>query len=345
MQAIIFEGPGILRFTTVPEPFPSSGEVKLRILMAGICSTDVHIFKGRFPVQPPRILGHELVGMVEAVGRDVSNEWLGKICGVRPAWFCGLCQACQQGSPELCLNFQCLGNTHDGGFAEKTIVGVDQLVRSPDLDPQALVWLEPLACVVHALDLFQPIGNKSVLVVGAGSVGRLMIQTLHSISSARIAVVDPHPEKIKLALALGAHAGWVVPRKGNTLQVDRYIRDWSKTGPQVVIDTTGHPEAVERALDWAGLAGKVVLFGVSDPASKIRIQLEDIFNKELDIQAIVGMTPNSFQSAYHLLQSRAVDPLSQATVHISLDQVPQSLEDRALLGIGKVIILPQGDNQ
>jgi L-iditol 2-dehydrogenase len=199
--------------------------------------------------------------------------------------------------------------------------------------------------VVHALDLCQPIGTKSVLVIGVGTLGRLMIQTLHSISSARIAVVDPNLEKIDQARALGAHEGWVVPRKRKTLRVDRYIRDWSQAGPQVIIETTGHPEAIERALQWAGLAGQVLLFGISDPATRMKVRPDIIFNKELNIQAVVGMTPNSFQSAFNLLQSRMIDPLAQATVHVSLDQVPQILENPSLLGKGKVLIRPQGDNR
>jgi threonine dehydrogenase-like Zn-dependent dehydrogenase len=283
--------------------------------------------------------------MVEAVGLHVSEEWLGKICGVQPAWFCGVCQECQQGHPELCLNFQCLGNTHDGGFAEKTIVRVEQLVTSTDLSPEALVWLEPLACVVHAIDLCQPIDTKSVLIIGSGIIGRLIVQTLHSISSASIAVVDPNPEKINQARALGAHLGLVVPRKGKTLRVDRYIHEWSNIGPQIVIDTTGNLEAIKRALQWVGPAGQVVLFGVSNPASRMMIQPEFIFRKELNIQAVVGMTPASFQSAYNLLQSHTVDPSAQATVYIDLDQLPQNLVDHSINKKAKVIVRLQDDNE
>jgi threonine dehydrogenase-like Zn-dependent dehydrogenase len=345
MKAIIFEGPGSLLYKNVTEPVPSAGEVRLRVLLTGVCSTDVHILHGRFPVRPPRILGHELVGIVEAVGHNVSEEWLGKICGVQPAWFCGFCQECQQGHPELCLNFQCLGNTHDGGFAEKVIIRVDQLVTSTDLSPEVLVWLEPLACVVHAIDLCQPIDSKSVLIIGSGIMGRLIVQTLHSISSSSIVVVDPNPEKINQARALGAHLGWVVPRRGKTLQVDCNIHEWSQAGPQVIIDTTGHPEAIKRAIGWAGPAGQILLFGVSDPISRMMIQPEIIFRKELNIQAVVGMTPASFQSAFTLLQSHTVDPSAQATVYIDLDQLPQHLVDHSINKKAKVIVRFQDDNK
>jgi threonine dehydrogenase-like Zn-dependent dehydrogenase len=344
MQAMIFEGPHSLRLADVPEPIPSAGEVKLRILLAGVCSTDIHILHGRFPVRPPRILGHELAGVVEAVGTGVSKEWIGKICGVRPAWFCGVCPACLQGHPELCLNFKCLGNTHDGGFAEKTIVRVDQLVPSPDLSPLALVWLEPLACVIHALDLCQPIDTKSVLVIGAGIFGKLVVQVLHSTSAARIAAVDPNFEKIDQARALGAHEGWIVPRKGKTIQIDDAIHDWSQGGPRIVIDTTGLPGAIKHAIHWAGPAGQVLLFGVSDPTARMMIQPETIFSKELSIQAVVGMTPDSFQSALALLKSRLVDPSIQAKTYTSLDQLPEKLKNPNPNRDGKVFIQPRDSN-
>jgi threonine dehydrogenase-like Zn-dependent dehydrogenase len=165
-----------------------------------------------------------------------------------------------------------------------------------------------------------------------------MVQTLHSISSASVAVVDPNPEKIKQARDLGAHISWVVPRKGNTLRVDRQIHEWSLVGPQVVIDTTGNPEAIKRALQWVGLAGQVILFGVPDPASRMIIQPEIIFKKELNIQAVVGMTTASFHSAFNLLQSHTIDPSAQATVYIDLDQLPQNLEDQSLNKKAKVIV-------
>jgi D-arabinitol dehydrogenase (NADP+) len=340
MQAVIFEGPGSLKFTDVPQPIPGEGQIRLRVLLAGICSTDVHIFHGRLPVKPPRILGHELAGVVDAVGPQVSKDWLGKICGVKPARFCGSCSSCRRGYPELCLNFACLGNTQDGGYAEYTIIGNDQIFLLPNVEPENLVWLEPLACVMHALQTTQAAESDSVLIIGAGTLGRLMSLALRAVSSTRIAIVDPNQAKIDQACSMGTNEGWVVPRTGDTSQLDQAIRSWAPGGPQVVIDTTGLPIAVSRALRWVGLAGKILLFGVPDPQADLVVKPGVIFSKELKVEAAAGMTPASFDAAAALLQSGKINPSGLVSAVISLDQVPDVIKDGSKLAKGKVLIRP-----
>jgi threonine dehydrogenase-like Zn-dependent dehydrogenase len=342
MQAAVFEGPGILHIAEVPQPIPASGEARLTVLLAGICTTDAHIFHGRFPVISPRILGHEVVGRINAIGPLVSEEWLGKICGVRPARYCGTCAPCRKGYPELCLNFQCLGNTQDGGYAQEMIVHANQLVFLPEVQPEIMVWLEPLACVIHALQACQAEESEAALIIGAGTLGRLMIQTLRATSMAHIGVVDPNPAKIEKALACGAENGWVVPRSGNTTELDKKICAWASEGLPVVIDTSGSPAAIARAFNWAGPAGHVLIFGVSDPEAEFFIRPELIFGKELKIQAAAGMTPDSFETAIDLLRSRKVDPTGLVSAVIRLAEVPQVIEDGSLLRMGKVIIQPNG---
>jgi 2-desacetyl-2-hydroxyethyl bacteriochlorophyllide A dehydrogenase len=344
MHAAVFESPGILRLTEVPQPIPASGETRLTVLLAGICATDVYILHGRFPVKPPRILGHEVMGRVNAIGSQVSEEWLGKVCGVRPARFCGACPPCRKGFPELCLNFQCIGNTQDGGFAQEVVVQADQLVFLPEVKPERLVWLEPLACVIHALQTCHIEESEVALIIGAGTLGRLMVQTLRATSMVHIGVVDPNPAKIEQALACGAENGWVIPRSGNTTDIDKKIRAWSTDDLSVVIDTSGSPAAITRALHWAGPAGRVLIFGVSDPAAELAVRPELIFSKELTIRAAAGMTPASFEAAIDLLRSSIVDPTGLVSAIIHLAEAPKVIKDGSLLKMGKVIIQPNGDS-
>lgn len=344
MKAARFEGTGILNVIDLPEPVPTSKEVRLRVLQAGICATDLHILQGHFPVQPPRVLGHELSGVVDAVGEDISPDWLGKICGVRPARFCGTCSACQNGYPELCFRFECLGNTRDGGYAEAVLVPEDQLVWLPGVQPEKLVWLEPLACVLHALDACHAGHSRSVLITGAGVLGRLMVLVLKATSSARIAVADPNPEKVSQALSLGAQKGWVVPHSGEIPQIDEEIQSWDPDGISAVIDTSGSPAAIERAIRWAGMAGQVLLFGVSDPAAHFPLYPEVIFRKELHLSAASGMTPRSFDQAVELLRSDLVDPTSLVSEIIDLKQVPEIIRDRTRMSAGKILIQPGRKN-
>lgn len=128
MKSVAFIGKHNVQLCEAPDPTPGRGEVRLKVLLAGLCATDRYIVAGHFSVQPPRILGHELVGIVDAIGAKVSESWMGVKVGVLPARFCGTCVMCQSDNPQLCQNFECLGNTHDGAYAQFTIAKSDQLV-------------------------------------------------------------------------------------------------------------------------------------------------------------------------------------------------------------------------
>lgn len=342
MQSVVFYGPGELRLEDYPIPVPGENEVRLGVILAGICSTDLHICQGHFAIQPPRVLGHELVGLVDALGPGVPVHWLGQMCGVSPALFCGECAPCRSGAPELCANFACLGNTQDGAFAEFTLARLDQLAPLGNLSPESAVWLEPLACVLHAIRAASLVGRGPVLVIGAGTLGRLMVQVLRATGEAPLAVVDPNPLKIEQALAEGAQAGWVVPRSGPVPDVDREIQRWSVGGPQTIFDTTGAPAAIERALVWAGPKARILLFGVSDPAARLNIPPSLIFSKELTLSATAGMTPDSFQEAEKLLRSRRLDTAALVSTVIDLSEIPGVLRDRGSLQAGKVLVSPSG---
>ena len=343
MKSVVLTTPGSVHLTDLPRPTPGEGEVRLRVVLAGICSTDRHIFQGHFTVQLPRVLGHELVGSVEAVGAGVPQSWVGQMCGVQPARFCGKCPPCRRGLPELCEQFACLGNTQDGGFAEYTLVRAEQLVPLGSLPPEVAVWLEPLACVLHALEVSAAATSQSVLVSGAGTLGKLMVMTLSATSLARLAVVDPNPDKVQQALELGAQAGWVVPRSGPATEVGEQIRQWAADGLQTVIDTSGSPAAIERAIDWSGAGARIVLFGVSDPEARVTLSPTVILSKETQMRAVAGMTPTAFIQAEHLLRAGRVDPRRLAAGVVELSDVPQILAEGKLLNRGKVLIRPGGE--
>ncbi len=342
MRAIQFEGPGQVNLTSLPLPLPKQGEVRLRVLAAGICATDFHILQGHFSIRPPRVLGHELAGVVDAVGPEVPTDWIGKTCGVSPARFCGHCSACRQGLPQLCLNFECLGNTQDGGLAEYTLARPDQLVPVEPGQAAAAVWLEPLACVMHAIQAAQVKPGDRVLILGAGVLGKLMVQALQVNAPVQIAVVDPNPEKVEQALALGAQDGWVTPRSGLALGAENGLREWAPDGLQAVIDTTGSPVAIQNGLKWAGPGGRLVLFGVSDPQTCLSLSPAKIFSQELTITATSGMTPVSFETAEELILSGRIDPSPLVSAAIDLEAVPTELRERTYSRRGKVLVYPGG---
>lgn len=339
MRAVIFNGVNRVRMEDMPVPVPGPGEACLKVALAGVCATDRHIVSGHFAVRPPRVLGHELTGVVDAVGQGVAAEWLGQSCAVRPARFCGRCAMCLSDAPQLCQNFECLGNTHNGGYAEYTLAKVDQLIPLNGLTFEEAVWLEPLACVLQSL---QQIGlaafSGPVLILGAGVLGRLMIQAIHAVAPNSLAVIDPNPAKIQLALALGAQAGWPAPRSGEAAEAARELRAWAPDGPAAVIDTSGAPEAIRRAVEWAGPRAKVLLFGVSGPAATACIAPHHLFSKELTLQASSGMSPASFDAALDLLRSGRINLQAQETVTIGLEDLPAQLLGKAGPAFAKLLV-------
>lgn len=341
MRAVIFSGVRDVRLMELPIPEPGAGQVRLKVTLAGVCATDRHIVAGHFAVPPPRVLGHELVGVVDAVGPGAPEAWIGKTCGVCPARFCGRCAMCQSGAPQLCRNFACLGNTDDGGFAEFTLVQVDQLVPLNGMAPEAAVWLEPLACVLQALEQAGGAAiSGPVLVAGAGVLGKLMIQALQALADCPVAVIDPNLHKVETALALGAQAGWAVPRQGPAHAVEAALHDWAPQGPALVIDTSGVPEAIRRAVEWAGPRGKVLLFGVSDPDAEVCLIPQTIFGKELTLLASSGMAPASFDAALAMLHDGRIDPQVLGATRISLEDLPAHLLGQGKKTDGKLLVQP-----
>lgn len=342
MRAAVFHGIADLRVENRPIPQPGPGQVRLRVALAGVCSTDAHILHGQFAVRPPRVLGHELVGEVDAIGPGVAQSWLGRACAVSPARFCGVCTACRRGAPELCENFSCLGNTHDGGFAEFTLVEPDQLIPLDGLEPEQAVWLEPLACVVHACQALDLQAEACVLVLGAGTLGRLLGRVLKIAHRAQVAFVDPNPDKIERVLAEGADAAWAVPRSGPAPAVEAQLEAWIPGGPPAIVDTSGAAAAIERAAGWAGPRGRIVLFGVSSPEARISLSPAAVYARELTLTATAGMTPETIRRAETLLRSGELSLAGLASHTVGLDELPGVLLDKRARAAGKVLVAPGG---
>jgi threonine dehydrogenase-like Zn-dependent dehydrogenase len=266
---------------------------------------------------------------------------MGLKVGVFPARFCGTCTMCQSGNPQLCLNFECLGNTHDGGYAQFTIARSDQLIPLEEISEFDGVWLEPLACIIQALN---QVGGEDitspVLIIGAGPLGILMLETLLSMTPAKIAVVDPNQPKIENALSRGAQMGWELPRQGPAPETTAALHQWAPQGIPIVIDTTGVPTAIQRGIEWASPRGKVLLFGVSDPNCKLCISPHQFFSKELTILASSGMTPASFEAAVVSLREKRIQPATLNAGVITLQDLPAYLLGEKTHSFGKVLISP-----
>src|SRR2546428_170276 len=179
MKAAVLRAPRDLRIEHRPAPVPGPDEVTVRVTLAGICGTDYRIWTGDRPVAYPRVMGHELVGVVDAVGPRVTRVRPGDRVSVEPNYSCGVCPLCREGNRNLCLSRTAVGIDVDGGFAHAVTVPSRCCWRVPDgARDEDLLLTEPLAVMVRAVDRGAPRPGETAAVVGVGTLGLLALQVL-----------------------------------------------------------------------------------------------------------------------------------------------------------------------
>src|SRR6185503_16213571 len=230
VKAAVLHGPRDLRVESAPTPRPGPGEVLVRVRMSGLCGTDYRIWTGDRPVAYPLVLGHEFVGMVEAVGADVGRVRVGDRVAVEPNYSCGVCPLCHEGNRNLCLKRTAVGIDVDGCFAELASVPERCCWPAPSgVSDDDLMVTEPLAVVVRAVAKAGIRPGESAAVVGGGTLGLLALQVL----------------KAHGARDLGAAATHALGDEPLEAAASQFA---GREGVDVVIETAGTAEAVAQSL-------------------------------------------------------------------------------------------------
>jgi 2-desacetyl-2-hydroxyethyl bacteriochlorophyllide A dehydrogenase len=298
MRALVLDRPGTFRVADVPEPTPRPTEVVVKVDCCGICGTDLHILAGEFPPTPyPIVPGHEFAGQVVARGTDVAQDLPdGTRVAVDPSLFCGWCPRCRAGRGNLCENWGAIGDTTNGAFAEYVAVPAVNAYRLPGhLDGQHGAMAEPLSCAVHGLLRLGRVAGDAAAVMGAGTMGLLLLQLLLHAGAGPVAVVDRVAARLDVARRLGA--AQAVTGAGE-LDGARFA---------VAVDATGVPEAIETAIGLLDRGGRMLVFGVAPATAAVRVSPFRVYNDELTIVGSMAVL-RSFGQAVDLLASGAVDP-------------------------------------
>src|SRR5689334_13362698 len=193
MRGIVVDRPGSFRVAEVPDPTPRAGEIIVKVDCCGIYGTDLHILAGEFPPTPyPITPGHEFAGTVVARGPEIKPDLPeGARVAVDPSLLCGYCRRCRAGRNNLCENWNAIGDTVSGAFAEYVAVpAVNAHLLPGDIDGQLGAMVEPLACAVHGLRRLGPLFGDSVVLTGAGTMGLLLLQLLVHSGAGPVTVVN-----------------------------------------------------------------------------------------------------------------------------------------------------------
>ncbi len=342
MRAVVIDAPGSIRVDNVPDPTPRPNEVLVRVGACGICGTDLHIIDGDSPLaRYPVIPGHEFAGEVVALGYDIAqsngngeaNITVGSRVAIDPNLYCGHCDFCRTGHENLCLNYAALGVTTNGAIAQCVAVPMSSAYLLPDtMSLREGALIEPVSCAVHGMHSLNPRSGDTFLIVGAGTMGLLLLQLALRGGASRVAMVDVNMQRLASAEELGATRTYK--------DIERALADESP-GFNCVIDATGVPAVIENAFMAVKRGGKFMVFGVASNEARISLSPFRIYNDEITIVGSMAIL-FSFQAALDLISSGVINTQAMLTEALPLQDFSRALEMvRKGQGV-KTQILPDG---
>jgi 2-desacetyl-2-hydroxyethyl bacteriochlorophyllide A dehydrogenase len=340
MKAAVLRGPHQLAVEEVPIPSPGPGEVLVRVEACGICGTDLRIQTADFPADYPVIPGHEFCGTIEEVGPDAGELQVGQRVAVNPNTPCRRCRWCYRGEPHLCRSMTACGVTYNGGFAQYCKVAAQLALPLPegsDLPSDHWAMMEPISCCLHGIDVAQITAGDTVVILGGGSIGLLLMQIARHAGAGRLILSEPNDRKRGLAKSLGADEVVDPLELGDGLA--EALREMTAGGADVVIEAAGLPVTAGQALKTARRGGTVLFFGVCPPNFELPLSPYEVYHSELTIR---GTYTNPFTDsrALQLLASGRVQVGPIITHRFPLEQVAEGLDAVRRGDTVKALVIP-----
>lgn len=315
------------------EPHLGPQDVVVRVGAVGICGTDLSIYSGKIPVDYPRVMGHEIVGTVEASPEGARGIEVGRTVIVDPEIACGVCRQCREGRSNICTRGWLLGRDTDGGLRERLAVPASNVHPLPDeIDPSVAPLLQVLATCVHAQRRISIFPGESVVVVGLGVTGLLHVQLAKLRGAHPVIGVTRSPEKLALGSTLGAEI--VVPADGSETES---VRGAVPGGADLVIEAAGKLAPFARAMEMVRTGGRILAYGTMTETSG-DLPFYDLYHKEMTIVGARSARVEDFPSAIDAVASErvALEPLVSERFPIS--QVDRAIGAGGARGALKVLV-------
>lgn len=309
MRALVFDGEQLKLDPRRNEPDLKPGEALIRPLLAGICSTDLEICRGYMGFSG--VIGHEFVGVVEAVSPDSQSKdgaWIGKQVVGTINCVCGRCDMCQAGLSSHCRDRTVLGiDGRDGCFADRFALPVRNLLEvPPGVEPEQAVFTEPLAAACQVPKQLHVQGKPYITILGDGRLGLLVAQVMAQLN-ASVRLLGRHEPKLERC------AKWGIKHRLVNQVTPRADQD-------VVIDCTGSADGLALAMQMVRPRGKVVL--KTTVAQQSGVDLAPLVIHEIEL---IGSRCGPFPEALRLLAESKVDVTSLITRRLKFDDAPQAM--------------------
>ncbi|MBL8134022.1 MAG: alcohol dehydrogenase catalytic domain-containing protein [Anaerolineae bacterium] len=345
MLAAVYHGPDDLRVEAVPLPAISAEEILVKVVNSSICGTDLRILHGghrKYPSGTVRIPGHEVVGDIAAVGAQVRGLSVGQRVFVAPNMGCGNCRQCVSGNNNLCANYDAIGITIDGAFAEylripsAAILQGNVMPLDPGIDPAAAALVEPFACVLRGQNAVGVQVGDIVVVVGAGPIGVMHMQLARLRGASCVIASEMIPERRAQTQHFGADLA-AAPEELHEV-VNKVSRG---EGADVVIVAAPAHKAQESAVQIAAIGGRINFFGgLPKDRPTINVDSNVIHYKELIVTGTTACSTNDCRQAAAIVNSGRIDLSPLVSARYPLRDAVQAFamaEDRKSL---KVVLQP-----
>jgi L-iditol 2-dehydrogenase len=280
MRALALEDRLRIAVVEVREPEPGPRDVLLEVNAAAVCGSDVHRFL-RGHREYPMILGHEAAGVIAKVGADMDAALVGRRAAVVPLVPDHTCDQCRAGRFSACTSYSFLGSRRPGSFAERLALPASNVLPVPDsMSFEAAALIEPATVARHTLDLGRFERGQTALVLGAGSIGLMLVQWLRVLGASLIVATDVSDANLEAARALGAHLTLNPTRDAVAAEV------LARTGAGVdcTVEASGSPAALASVVEVTRPRGSVVLAGNQPPDASLPMAfVEQLMRRELSL--------------------------------------------------------------
>jgi threonine dehydrogenase-like Zn-dependent dehydrogenase len=326
MRAVVTRAKRVMELADVEAPGePGPGEVIVRPQAVGICGSDFHFFLGELGPgdgsEFPLIQGHEVAGVVEAVGPGCERGLgRGDSVALHPLSSCGRCYPCRIGRDNACDNFSLIGIHSDGGLQEMLRMPESLVFPTSERRPAVAALAEPLSIAVRTVNRARIVPGEHVAILGAGPIGQA-VGLLAAERGASVLMVDRLESRLALGSAMGAEVlSWTTPE-----DVIALVREWSGgEGPEVVVDATGVPDAIRAGMEAAVSAGRLLMVGFSHHDVSLRVF--GFVDKELDVLGVSCCKGEEFGEAVAFVERHGARVERLVTQEFPLERAPEALQ-------------------
>lgn len=322
IKAAVYRGDKTFSVEQKEVAAPAAGEVQIDVAYCGICGTDLHIYLGHMDqrVGFERTIGHEMSGIISAVGEGVDDLSVGQHIVVRPLDHCGDCPACNDGNEHICHNLKFIGIDTQGAFQQKWNVPAHTIhVLPDDLDLSHAALIEPLAVACHDVNRGKVAKGENVLVIGGGPIGMLVALVARN-AGGNVTISEINENRLAYAQKLGFKT--LNPLKEDVAKT-MHERTGGK-GAEVVFEVSGSQPGVDLMTEAAATRGRIVMVAIH--ATKPQIDLFKFFWRELELFGARVYLKSDYDEAMQLLAEGVVDCESFITDIKSLDEIQGAFE-------------------